>query len=846
MDTWCSLWFWPLQSVGDLPSRDAFLASSRLLLGDKPPDANWAGILSTKMGFEINILFGLSKQSVPDTEKLAETVSWFGIAEKVGNEQNFHHWELVFVEMLGLSARYNGFDLVVGNPPWLRSAWSEELILAEFEPLVGMRALSPSQFAQAKAKVQLIDLSRTCISSESRKIVGLNAFIGDIRCYPGMIGVSTNLYKPFILRSWELLSENGVTGLIHEEGVYDDPGGAMLRNACYRRLVARFHFRNELQLFTDVGHAKPFSLNIYKGHPSDVSFRLICGLFHPSTIGSSINDKEGSSAVPGVKTEGGNWEVRGHARRIINVDNYTLRQVSSAIEGTELAGLDTRLPQLHSSDLLSVLQKFSAYTPRVQHYKSKFRTYAGLEEAKSQARGEICKSQVPTFESLEYREWVISGPHYYVGTPFNKSPRTNCRSKGAYDDIDLTDIPSNFIPRSVFRIAAHFENRTTYDDNPATLDPAHDECVMRESYRHINRVRVMPSNERTLISSIIPPGPSHVDSSITLLCEDLRLLIGFHAVTLSIIADFLIKVCGTTHCREDVLNLLPLPQSPFDQAIINRALRLTCMSEEYLNLWGAAFKGDATEWTSRDFRFNHEFELPWNALAAQEWTWKTPLRSDFARRQSLLEIDVLTAMTLGLSLEELVTIYKVQFAVMRMYELADEFDAWGRRIRNTTRKDQGGTEFRTARSIAAEHFPDAYKIRSASDAHSLDWPFANETSIPFDQAQRLPDIPEFASIHRCVAARNQLGEQLKTLEPEELNNDDPPSPDFTPHRIRQLESVYGFGRVPLMLDVSWEIDDGLQNVIKTYYPPFTKVDREEDYRRAWEEFERRYRENKEE
>jgi hypothetical protein len=197
-------------------------------------------------------------------------------------------------------------------------------------------------------------------------------------------------------------------------------------------------------------------------------------------------------------------------------------------------------------------------------------------------------------------------------------------------------------------------------------------------------------------------------------------------------------------------------------------------------------------------------------------------------------------MALGLSIEELLSVYRVQFPVMRMYELADEFDASGRRIRNTTRKDQGGTEFRAARAAAAEHFPAAFNSRPATDALSTNWPFAEETTIPLDQARRVPDIPEFASIHRYVAARNKYSDHLATLEPEVPNTDGPPSPDFTPHRIRQLESVYGPGRVPLMLDVSWEIDDGLQTVTKTFYPPFTKVDREEDYRRAWEEFSRRY------
>jgi hypothetical protein len=59
----------------------------------------------------------------------------------------FLHWELNFADVF---AKRGGFDLVPGNPPWIKVEWKEAGILGEKNPPFAIRKFSASDLGKLR------------------------------------------------------------------------------------------------------------------------------------------------------------------------------------------------------------------------------------------------------------------------------------------------------------------------------------------------------------------------------------------------------------------------------------------------------------------------------------------------------------------------------------------------------------------------------------------------------------------------------------------------------------------------------------------------------------------------
>jgi hypothetical protein len=210
----------------------------------------------------------------------------------------------------------------------------------------------------------------------------------------------------------------------------------------------------------------------------------------------------------------------------------------------------------------------------------------------------------------------------------------------------------------------------------------------------------------------------------------------------SIPFDFFIKVLGKSNFQSDAVQRFPVfdKKCGIIQELCLRGTMLNFLTSNYAELWQSCrqYCCSTSQWAKNDRRL----KLTKYESLTNNWEHDTPLRTDYERRQALVEIDVLTAMALGMTLEQLKTIYRIQFPVLQSYEADTWYDANGRIVFTNNRSLTGVGFSRTEFENGIKGAPAGQKFyRTITDDTMPGGPVERtiEYVAPFDRCDREQD-----------------------------------------------------------------------------------------------------------
>ncbi|RSS57998.1 class I SAM-dependent DNA methyltransferase [Streptomyces sp. WAC07061] len=590
---------------------------------------------------------------------------WVAVASDVAEQQGFFHWELEFAQVFG---DLGGFDLQVGNPPWVRPRWQEDLILAELEPWFVLTE-KPGAEEWRLQKARLLDAheaNRPFLLAELGIHAGSVATLSSSTSYPLLVGTQGDLYRAFMTQVWLHLAQRGSAGLIHPDTHFSGTREAAIRSAAYRHLRIHAHFVNSARwAFDDLDWAQQFGMHIY-GTSQDPDFLHLSELRDAEVVPASLTH-EGQGVLPGIK-HNGSWDIRPHRERVVHVNSNLLASWQTLTGST---GGASETPLLYpvlvgEQGAIEALASFGTHLADLRPQIS-----SGFHEASARKDGLIrWGNQAAT----KFSDVILQGPHFAVALPFSKQPKIPCRSNRDWEVLSPSELPEENVPVTNYvRAADEASYRAAQDawqGKPFTT-----------YFRLAWRVMIPANNARSLQAALIPPGPAHIHNVHSAALEDDRQTVlnaGFWA-TLPL--DYLLRITGRSHLQFGEARRMPAPHPnhPLSPALLLRALRLNALTSHYAPVWKDLFD---PRWAGYEDWANPGWPHlgPLAAGLKPTWEYSTPLRTEHERRAALVELDALVAVWLGITADQLAAIFKSRYPQLYDYEAATYFDANGRKI----------------------------------------------------------------------------------------------------------------------------------------------------------------------
>ena len=472
-----------------------------------------------------------------------------------------------------------GFDLQLGNPPWVRPDTDVDALLAEGDPWWAL-TLKPSESLAAAKRSETLDLPgiQDFVVESVAETIATREFVSCEQQFPLLVGLRPDLYRCFMQQTWRGISAQGIAGLIHLETHFTDESAGVLREETYLRLRRHWEFINELKLF-EIQNQKHYGINIYGVRSNSPEFLTAVSMYHPDTVLRSMSH-DGSGSEPGFKDPDGSWDQRPHMNRITTVTDDTLSDWHALLESSEVAVRRSRMVYTVNKSSAIVLGKLTR-ADRLSSQDLEF--YLGLDETLYRRLGVIVHDWG---SPSSWQDVILQGPNFFICNPFSKYPNKTMAHHRDYSAVDLETLLPDSIPATAYKPG---KDRIAFDRaNPRVRDDQAD--ATRNYYRVMWRSMAALTGERTLISIIVPPGCSNLKqnsygfASIVGGLSVLTLCAGSMA---SLVLDFMTRVAPKSSIPRSVIAQLPVAALPNSLAtgLSLRTLRLNCLSEAYAELW---------------------------------------------------------------------------------------------------------------------------------------------------------------------------------------------------------------------------------------------------------------------